>query len=136
MNNIKRFVLKGACFAWMGPVILAVIWAILKANGKIGTLSVDETVLGIISSTVMAFIAAGISFVYGIESLPKSFAALIQGAVLYIDYLAVYLLNGWLPSDRIWQFTGIFAVAFIVIWLCIYIPTRHKVDRMNKNFDQ
>jgi hypothetical protein len=123
--------MRGACYAWGGPVILAVIWAILKANGKIDTLTVNEVVMGIISTTVMAFIAAGISFVYEIESLPKSFAALIQGAVLYIDYMGIYLLNGWLPVNQIMTFTLIFAIGFIVIWLCIYISTKHKVDKMN-----
>jgi len=131
MNRFKRFCMRGACYAWGGPVILAVIWAILKANGKIDTLTVNEVVMGIISTTVMAFIAAGISFVYEIESLPKSFAALIQGAVLYIDYMGIYLLNGWLPVNQIMTFTLIFAIGFIVIWLCIYISTKHKVDKMN-----
>jgi len=131
VNRFKRFCMRGACYAWGGPVILAVIWAILKANGKIDTLTVNEVVMGIISTTVMAFIAAGISFVYEIESLPKSFAALIQGAVLYIDYMGIYLLNGWLPVNQIMTFTLIFAIGFIVIWLCIYISTKHKVDKMN-----
>ena len=135
MNCFKRFCIKGACFAWGGPVILAVIWAVLKANGKIDALTVNEVVLGIVSTTIMSFVAAGISFVYEIESLPKSFAALIQGAVLYIDYMGIYLLNGWLPADKIWIFTIIFIVIFIVIWLCIYIPTRYKVDRMNNTLN-
>lgn len=136
MNRFKRFCMRGACYAWGGPVILAVIWAILKANGKIDTLTVNEVVMGIISTTVMAFIAAGISFVYEIESLPKSFAALIQGAVLYIDYMGIYLLNGWLPVNQIMTFTLIFAIGFIVIWLCIYISTKHKVDKMNDTLNR
>jgi len=135
VNNIKRFCMRGACFAWGGPIILAVIWAILKANGTIDMLSVNEVVLGIVSTTVMAFVAAGISFVYEIETLPKSFAALIQGTVLYVGYMGTYLLNGWLPVDKIWAFTVIFIIAFIVIWLCIYIPTRHKVERMNRTLN-
>ena len=135
MNNVKRFCIKGACFAWGGPIILAVIWAVLKANGQIDVLSVDQVVLGIISTTIMAFVAAGISFVYEIETLPKSFATLIQGTVLYVSYMGTYLMNGWLPVDKIWVFTLIFVIAFIVIWLCIYIPTRHKVNRINRTLN-
>ena len=135
MNNLRKFCTRGASFAWGGPVILAVIWAILKATGNIDSLTVDEVVLGIISTTVMAFIAAGISFVYQIETLPKSFAALIQGTVLYVDYMGIYLLNGWLPVSQILTFTLIFAAVFIVIWLCIYIPMKHKVDKMNNTLN-
>ncbi len=131
MNNVKKFCTRGACFAWGGPVIMAVIWAILKANGTIDALTVDEAVLGIISTTVMAFVAAGISCVYDIETLPKSFAALIQGSVLYVSYMGTYLLNGWLPVNQILTFTLIFVVVFVIIWLCIYIPTKHKVEKMN-----
>ncbi len=127
--------MRGAAFAWGGPVILAMVWTILKANGKIDVLKVDEVVLGIVSTTVMAFVAAGISYVYEIETLPKSFAALIQATVLYIGYMGIYLLNGWLPVNKIWAFTVIFVIVFIVIWLCIYIPTRHKVDRMNNTLN-
>lgn len=133
MNNFKRFCKRGASFAWGGPVILAVIWAVLKAKGTIDALSVDEVVMGIISTTVMAFVAAGISFVYEIENLPKSFAALIQGSVLYIDYMGIYLLNGWLPVNKIMTFTLIFVAGFIVIWLCIYLSVKYKVNKMNKS---
>lgn len=42
---------------------------------------------------------AGVSIVYQIENLPKAFAGLLQAAVLYIDYLGFYLLNGWIPLN-------------------------------------
>lgn len=80
----------------------------------------------------MAFIAAGISIVYQIETLPKSMAALIQMAVLYVDYMGIYLLNGWLPVDKIGMFTLIFIAGFAVIWLIIYMSIRMKVNRINQ----
>lgn len=131
-ENIRRFIVRGAMFAWGGPVITAVVWAALQAAGKLSVLTVDEVFTGIISTTVMAFIAAGVSVVYQTENLPRPFAVLIQMSVLYIDYLGFYLLNGWIPVDRIWIFTLIFIAVFAVIWLCIYIPVRMKVDRMNR----
>lgn len=129
---IRNFCSRGAMFAWGGPVILAIVWMCLKRADILINLTVDEVVLGIISTTILAFIAAGISVLYQIENLPKSFAGLIQAAVLYIDYLGFYLLNGWIPLQKIWIFTVIFVVGFIIIWFSIYIPIRIKVNKMNK----
>ncbi len=129
---IKEFCLRGMMFAWGGPIVLAVVWACLKQAGVVADLTVDEVVLGIVSTTVMAFVAAGVSIVYQIENLPKAFAGLVQAAVLYADYLGFYLLNGWLPLHQIGFFTVIFAVGFAVIWFSIYIPTRIKIHKINK----
>ena len=131
-NYVKNFFVRGAMWAWGGPVILAIVWACLQTAGVVHRLTVNEVVLGIITTTVMAFVAAGVSIVYQIENLPKSFAALIQMSVLYIDYLGFYLLNGWIPVNQIWMFTLIFVVAFALIWFLIYSLTRRKVERMNE----
>ena len=80
----------------------------------------------------MAFIAAGVSTVYQIETLPKSMAALIQMAVLYVDYMGIYLLNSWLPVERIGMFTLFFVAGFAMIWLIIYVSIRMKVNRINQ----
>jgi hypothetical protein len=111
---------------------MAIVWLCLKASGVVETLTVDQVVLGIMSTTFMAFIAAGVSIVYQIETLPRSIAALIQMAVLYIDYMGIYLLNGWLPAKRIGIFTLIFIASFAVIWLIIYLTIRTKVKRINR----
>ena len=131
-KHVKAFCKRGLTAAWGGPVIMAIVWLCLKASGVVETLTVDQVVLGIISTTVMAFVAAGISIVYQIETLPKSIAGLIQMAVLYIDYMGIYLLNGWLPAERIGVFTLIFIASFIVIWLIIYLTIRMKVNRINQ----
>lgn len=128
----KAFCQRGLMGAWGGPFILAIVWAILHANGVITGLTVHQAVCGILSMTVMAFIAGGVSLVYQIESLPTAFAALIHAAVLYVDYLGFYLLNGWLPMKRIPIFTLIFAVSFLAIWLCIYLVSRRKVKKINQ----
>ncbi len=133
---VKNFFLRGMMFAWGGPVILAVVWMCLKMAGTVNNLTVDEVVLGIVSTTALAFVAAGVSVVYQIEKLPKAFAGLIQGAVLYIDYLGFYLLNGWIPLNKIWIFTLIFVVGFAVIWFSIYIPIRIKVNKINKMIEK
>lgn len=131
-KHVIDFCKRGLVAAWGGPVIMAIVWLCLKAAGVVETLTVDQVVLGIISTTFMAFIAAGISIVYQVETLPKSMAALIQMAVLYVDYMGIYLLNGWLPVDKIGMFTLIFIAGFAVIWLIIYMSIRMKVNRINQ----
>ena len=129
---VKQFCIRGLIWAWVGPVIMAIVWMALHGAGVITSLTVNQVVLGIFTMTVMAFIAAGISIVYQIETLPKAFAGLIQAAVLYIDYLGFYLINGWIPVNKIWIFTLIFVGCFTVIWFIIYITVKLKVDKMNK----
>lgn len=111
---------------------MAIVWLCLKASGVLEMLTVNQVVLGIFSTTIMAFIAAGVSIVYQIETLPKPMAALIQMAVLYIDYMGIYLLNGWLPADKIGVFTLIFVAGFAAIWLIIYATIRMKVNKINQ----
>lgn len=69
---------------------------------------------------------------YQIENIPKAFAGLIQCAVLYIDYLGIYIINGWIPTDRIWMFTLIFLAVFVIVWSSIYIPIHIRVKKINR----
>ena len=46
--------------------------------------------------------------------------------------MGIYLLNGWLPAERIGTFTLIFIAAFAVIWLIIYVSIQIKVNRINQ----
>lgn len=131
-NFIKEFCKRGLMFAWGGPFITAIVWFSIHAAGKLETLTVTEVVLGIITTTVLAFIAAGISVIHQTENVPKAFAALIQAAVLYVDYLGFYLLNGWIPLERVWIFTVIFVAVFAIIWGIIYLSVKAKVDKMNR----
>lgn len=131
-NYIWEFVKRGMMFAWGGPVITAIVWFFIYKSGNIVSLSVPEVVAAIVSTSFLAFVAAGVSIVHQIESLPKSMAALIQGSVLLADYLAVYLLNGWIPLNRVWIFVVIFVISFVAIWGIVYLTVRAKVNRLNK----
>ena len=88
--------------------------------------------MGIVSITVMAFIAAGITMIYQVESLPLSMAILIHGGVLYLDYLMIYLLNSWLPGNAVGIFTIIFFAGFALVWLVIYLCIRVKTKKLNE----
>ena len=133
-KHVKEFLFRGLTCAAGGPLVLAVIYAILDARGVAESLSTAEVSMAIISVTVMAFIAAGITMIYQIEQLPLLCAILIHGGVLYADYLLMYILNSWIPRN--WQaigiFTAIFAAGYALIWIVIYLTIRAKTERINK----
>ncbi len=131
-KHIKDFCIRGLMFAWGGPAITAIVWYFIWKAGGMESLSPSEVLVGVLSTSALAFIAAGISIVHQIETLPKVTAALIQGAVLYVDYLGFYLLNGWITADKILIFTIIFVTGFVFVWAAVYIPTRIRVEKMNK----
>ena len=122
----KEFLKRGFISAWGGPFVLAIIYLIVGKIEGVESLPVIEVSLGIISITVMAFTAGGITAIYQSEKLPVVSSALIHAAVLYLDYLFMYLLNDWIPRSEIGVFTAIFAAGFALIWLFIYIFTRRK----------
>ena len=127
-----EFVKRGLMAASGGPVILAIIYYILGATGTVTAFTPNEVCLGILSITVMAFIIAGISMIYTVESLPLPMAILIHAGVLYLDYLLVYLLNSWLPRNAIGTFTAIFAAGYALVWLVIYLCIRAKTKKLNE----
>ena len=131
---VAEFIKRGLMAAWGGPVVAAIIFACLGRAGVVETMTVREVCLGIISSALMAFIAGGINVVYQVEKLPLAMAILIHGGVLYLDYLLVYLMNGWLQNQvgPIAVFTLIFAAGFALVWLIIYQIIKRQINQVNK----
>ena len=129
-----EFLKRGLLAAWGGPFILAIIYGILGANGTLTALTPSEVCKGILSITLMAFIAAGIQAIYQIERLPIISAILIHGAVLYLDYLIMYLMNDWIPRnfESLSIFTIIFIVGYVLIWVGIYLFTKRRTNNLNK----
>lgn len=135
---ILDFCKRGLVAAAGGPLILAIVYGILGACGAIDTLTPGEVCKGILTVTLLAFIAAGISVVYTIERLPLFTAIGIHGVVLYADYILIYLLNGWLKRQLvpIFIFTGIFIAGYALIWLVIYRSTKISTDDLNRKLKQ
>ena len=133
-QNILVFFRRGFVACGFGPLVLVVFYLILQHNGAIETLTVHQVCLGIFSLSALAFIAGGMNVLYQIERLPLMVAILIHGGVLYISYLATYLLNGWLAwgAAPILVFTGIFLLGYVLIWLVIYSITRRNTARVNE----
>lgn len=129
---VLEFVKRGLMAASGGPLILAIIYGVLDATKTVTVLTPAEASMGILSITVMAFIAAGITMIYQVESLPLPMAILIHGGVLYLDYLMIYLLNSWLPGTAVGIFTIIFFAGFALVWLVIYLCIREKAKRLNE----
>ncbi len=131
---VLEFVKRGLMASSLGPIVLALLYLILKHNSHIDTLSVDSVVLGIISLSALAFIAGGMNVIYQIERLPLMAAILIHGIVLYIAYLSTYLINDWLEMGitPIVVFSVIFIISYIIIWIIIYTLTKKNTDKINE----
>ena len=130
---ILDFVRRGMTACGFGPLILAVIYLILRQNGIVQMLTVEEVCLGIFTLSALAFIAGGMNFLYQIERLPLMVAILIHGGVLYAGYLVTYLVNGWLEKSvvQILVFSGIFVLGYLAIWAVIYAIIRHRTAQIN-----
>lgn len=133
---ILEFVKRGLMAAAGGPVVLAIIYFVLGATGTVTALSPHEVSLGIVSITLMAFIAAGITMIYTMESLALPMAILIHAGVLYLDYLLMYLLNSWLPRNAIGMFSVIFFAGFVLVWVIIWLCIRAKTKKLNAKMQQ
>ncbi len=135
---IKEFCKRGLIAAWGGPLVMAIVFFILGKTGVVSSLTVDEAVLGIFTSTLLAFIAGGISCIYGVERLPLFHAIIIHAIVLYLDYLLIYLLNGWLKNALVP--VAIFSVSFIVgyaiIWGIVYLIIKKNTQRLNEKLNR
>ena len=133
-KHMVEFFRRGLVACGFGPLVLAVLYLILRRAGAVENLSVKQVCTGIFSLSALAFIAGGMNFIYQIERLPLMGAILIHGGVLYVSYLATYLVNGWLEwgSLPILVFSGIFALGYVVIWVVIYSIVKRNTDKLNE----
>ena len=131
---VLDFLHRGLVACGFGPMVLAVFYLILKHTAAVETLTVNEVCIGIISLSALAFAAGGMNAIYQIERLPLMVAILIHGGVLYVSYLATYLLNNWLEwgVTPILVFSAVFVFGYLVIWAVIYSAIKKNTDRLNE----
>ena len=131
---VLEFVRRGFIATGLGPIVLAIVYLILKQSAAIDALTVNQVCIGIFSLSALAFIAGGMNAIYQVERLPLLTAILIHGGVLYIGYLGTYLLNDWLDFGviPIIVFTAIFVAGYIVIWAIIYSIIRRNTAKLNE----
>ena len=133
-KHILEFLRRGFVACGFGPIVLAVFYLILQHQADVQTLTVHQVCLGIFSLSALAFIAGGMNFIYQFEQLPLMVAILIHGSILYISYLATYLLNDWLEwgARPILVFSGIFVLGYIGIWAVIYTSIKRNTAQVNE----
>lgn len=132
-KHVLEFFRRGLAACGFGPIILAIVYLILQYKGAAELLTVNQVCRGIFSLSALAFIAGGMNFIYQMERLPLMMAILIHGSVLYISYLATYLINGWLKQGvtPVLIFTIIFVLGYLIIWAIIYFITRRNTEKVN-----
>ena len=130
---VLEFVRRGLIACGFGPIVLAILYLVLKHQNVLEILTVNEVCLGMFSLSVLAFMAGGMNVVYQIERLPLMVAILIHGVVLYITYLGTYLINDWLEwgITPILVFSGIFILGYLVIWAIIYSVIKKRTEKLN-----
>ena len=129
----KEFCHRGLMFGGFGPIIMAIIYAITEQTAPSFSISGVEVLIAIVSIYLLAFIQAGTSVFHQIEnwSVPK--AVFCQLGLLYLTYVACYLLNSWIPFrlSVVLIFTAIFVVGYFVIWLIVYLSVKAVSRKLN-----
>ena len=133
-KHMLDFVRRGMLACGFGPIVLAILYLILRHHGVVETLSVSQVCIGIFSLAALAFIAGGMNMIYQVERLPLMGAILIHGVVLYVSYLLTYLVNDWLEGGAtpILVFSGIFVVGYLAIWAVIYSVIHRNTQKLNE----
>ena len=131
---ILDFMRRGLVASGFGPLVLAIFYLILHHNGRIQTLTVPQVCIGILSLYLLAFMAGGLNALYQVERLPLMAAVSIHGGILYLCYLATYLVNDWLQwgSIPIAVFSCIFLVGYLMIWMIISCIIRRRTEKLNE----
>ena len=131
---LADFFLRGLVAASFGPPVLAIIYWILGVTGVVEHFSPNEVALGILTIELLALVVGGMSAIYQQEQLPLATAILIHGGVLYIAYILIYLINGWLQRKLmpILVFSVIFVTGYALIWLFIYLFNKARIKKVNQ----
>ena len=131
---VKQFFLRGMLFGGFGPIVIAVVYAVLQATVEGFSLSGYEAALAIVSVYLLAFVQAGASVFNQIEewSLPKSL--LCHFSTLFVAYSLCYIGNTWIPFEPLVLavFAAVFVVIYFLVWGIVYLCVRHAGRKMNE----
>ncbi len=138
MNKyLKEFLHRGFMFSGLGPVILAIIYAILEKTVDGFNLSGFQVFSGIISTYLLAFVQAGASVFNQIEKWPITKSLLCHFTLLYAVYVICYIMNSWIPFkiEIVAIFTLIFIVSYFVIWTTVYLIVKNTSKKLNSKLN-
>ncbi|MBR2930567.1 MAG: DUF3021 domain-containing protein [Clostridia bacterium] len=133
MNKyVKEYLLRGALFGGLGPIVLGVVYAILSLTIDGFSLGGVEVLLAILSTYAIAFVQAGSTVFNQIEGWPMLKSIACHFSSLYAVYVLAYLVNTWIPFEWvvILVFSGIFVAVFAITWLIVYLSLRATGRRL------
>ena len=135
---LREFCLRGMIAAGFGPLVLGTVYLVLYKQGLMESITIPQLCIGIFSITALVFVVGGVNVIHHVEQIPLMVAILIQGLILYGCYLVVYLINGWLiwGLTPVLVFTGIFVLAYFIIWIVIHSLARKNTAEVNEILKQ
>ena len=131
---LKSFCIRGLIAAAFGPIVLAVIYLILYYLDVALVVSTTKICREILTIELLAFFAGGFPILYSVERIPTLLAGLLHAAMLYLDYVVIYFVNGWMPFDMkpFLVFTACFFLGFALIWLFVWLFKRRTARDLNQ----
>ena len=134
-NIIKKFIFRGILVSSGGPIVYGIVMLILYLTGVDTSLNGLDVFKAIISTSLMAFLIGGLSFINQEERLGLFLRILLHWTSLYFCYLLIYLINDWIEKDIkvLLIFTSIFVITYLLIWLIVYIFEKDRINKINKN---
>ena len=133
-HPLKAFLFRGLLFGGSGPMIAGIIYLILDLTLEEFSLSGTDVFTAILSTYLLAFVHAGASVFYQIESWSLGRSVLYHFTLLYASYALCYVVNDWLPFDplSLGIFTAVFAAVYLAIWLAVVISIKATSKKLNK----
>ncbi len=130
---LKEFLMRGALFGGLGPIVAGVVYLILSRALEGFSLGGDAVFIAILSTYLLAFLQAGASVFYQIEHWSMGRSLLCHSLTLYFAYAGCYLVNAWIPFEPLFVagFTALFAGGYFVIWLVIVLIIKATSKKMN-----
>jgi len=131
---VKSFLHRGMLFGGFGPIIAAIVFAILGCTLPDFSPTGGQVFSAVVSTYILAFIQAGVSVFNQIEHWSVGKSLFCHLTVLYLAYAACYILNFWIPFEPMVLviFTVIFVVCYFVVWLTVYFSVRAAAKRLNR----
>lgn len=130
----KTFLHRGLLFGGFGPIVAGIVYAILQHTVTRFSLTGTQVCLAIVSTYMLAFLQAGASVFNQIEEWPLTKTLFCHFFTLYLAYVLCYLLNTWIPFEPmvLLIFTGIFVIAYFVIWITVYTIVKQTSKHLNQ----
>lgn len=133
-NYWKEFMLRGASFGGLGCIVVATVYLIISLAGVQVRAGGTEFFCATVSGYLLAFVVAGASVFYQIESWGLAKATLLHLVLLYAAYLGSCLINRWLPWDwlSVGIFTAVFVMGYLLIWAVVAATIRATARKLNE----